>query len=264
MEDQMQTSRFERKYMINEKQAALIREFIRCHMVLDDFSVGKPDGNYPVHSLYLDSDRLQTYWATIQMEKTRFKLRVRYYDETPTSPVFFEIKRRVNECILKQRGVVKREAAVGILAGQFPDMSCMVSGNPKHLVAVQNFCHLMLRMHATPKVHVAYEREAWLSPGNNSLRITFDKYVRGEERLEPAFITHMAHPVYPFVKLWVLEVKYTNRFPMWLGEMIRQLDMLQTGAAKYCGCINNIMEDEKRTKQMRAEGIPSAHFEKYF
>jgi hypothetical protein len=263
MEDQMQTSRFERKYMLTEKQAALVREFLKCRMVLDDFSVGKVDGNYPVHSLYLDSDRLHTYWATIQMEKTRFKLRVRYYDDNPKSPVFFEVKRRVNECILKQRGVVKRSSAPGILSGQFPTMDDLVSPNPKHLAAVQNFCHLMLKLHAVPKIHIAYEREAWLSPGNNTLRITFDKYVRGEERFEPKFVTQMEHPVYPFGKFWVLELKYTNRFPTWLTDLMCQMNLQQTGAAKYCGSIINILDDSMRAHYFQDGGFASTQFAKY-
>lgn len=240
MEDQMQTSRFERKFIITEKQASVIREYLRGYMVPDEFSLGKPDGNYPVHSLYLDSDHLATYWATVQTEKTRFKLRIRYYDDEPNSPVFFEIKRRVDQCIFKQRGAVHRWAAPALVAGQFPEPSHLVSSNPKHLVALQNFCRLTLQLHASPKMHIAYEREAWLSPGSNSLRITFDKYVRGEQRLEPKFLTAMNDPVSPFVGRWIMEIKYTNRFPSWLADMVRQLDLVQTGASKYCGSISNV------------------------
>jgi len=242
MEDQMQTSRFERKYIIRESQAAAIRAYLRGFMVLDEFSEARADLTYPVHSLYLDSDLLRTYWATIQTEKTRFKLRVRYYDENPESPVFFEIKRRVNECILKQRGAVHRWAAPAILAGQHPERRHLVSGNPMHLVAVQNFCHLLQRIHASPKAHVAYDREAWLSPGNNSLRITFDKYVRGGKRTEPLFILDIDNPVSPFINRWVLEIKYTNRFPNWLSDMVRNLGLMQSGASKYCGSITNIAD----------------------
>ena len=240
MEDQMQTSRFERKLIITEKTAAVVREYIRGYMVLDEFSEGKHDLNYPVHSIYLDSDHLATYWATVQTEKTRFKLRVRYYDENPESPVFFEIKRRVGECILKQRGAVHRWATPSLISGQFPEPSCMISKNPKHFVAVQSFCRLMTDLRASPKMHIAYEREAWLNPGNNSLRITFDKYIRGEQRLETKFVTSMADPVSPFLGRWVLELKYTNRFPNWLGDVIRHLNLTQTGASKYCGSISSV------------------------
>jgi hypothetical protein len=243
MEDQMQTSRFERKYVIRESMAPIVREYLRGFMVLDEFSETREDWTYPVHSIYLDSDQLHTYWATVQTEKTRFKLRVRYYDENPESPVFFEVKSRVGECIFKKRGAVRRWAVEELLAGQYPEPRHMVSGNPKHLVAVQTFCHLMQRIQASPKVHVGYDREAWLSPGNNSLRITFDKYIRGEERTAPHFILSMSDPVAPFIDRWVLEVKYTNRFPNWLSEMTRNLELFQSGASKYCGSITNIAEN---------------------
>ena len=120
MEEQLQHQRFERKYFITERQAIQIREFIKGYLVPDKFSENCPDYAYPVHSLYLDSSELMTYWATVHCEKRRFKLRVRFYDEKPESPLFFEVKRRENECILKQRGVVHRGAAASLLAGSVP------------------------------------------------------------------------------------------------------------------------------------------------
>src|ERR1051326_3233907 len=115
MEDQLQRQRFERKYFISEKQAGHIREFLKRYLVPDEFSASRPDLFYPVHSLYLDSSELTTYWATVHCEKKRFKLRVRFYDSRPESPLFFEIKRRENECVLKQRGAVHRTSGARLL-----------------------------------------------------------------------------------------------------------------------------------------------------
>jgi hypothetical protein len=53
----------------------------------------------------------------------------------------------------------------------------------------------------------------------------------------------MTDPVAPFIDRWVLEVKYTNRFPTWLSEMTRNLELFQSGASKYCGSITNIAEN---------------------
>jgi len=108
--DRMQQSRFELKYLINETMAERVRDFVRCYLSMDEFSVGKPNYSYPVHSLYLDSDNLEIYWRTINGDKNRYKLRLRYYSDNPKSPVFFEIKRRMNNCNLKQRGGVRRDA----------------------------------------------------------------------------------------------------------------------------------------------------------
>lgn len=260
----MQTSRFERKYLIDDRMAAIVREYLRGHMVLDEFSEARSDLIYPVHSIYLDSDHLATYWATVQTEKTRFKLRIRYYDENPDSPVFFEVKRRVSECILKQRGAVHRWAVPELLSGQFPQARHLISSNPKHLVAVQNFCYLMQKINASLKVHVGYDREAWLADGNNSLRITFDKYVRGEERLDPIFTTRMGDPVSPFLTKLVLEVKYINRFPNWLAEMVRNLELVQTGASKYCGSISNIAQNHLGSHRPHGLGSAQSQILKFF
>src|SRR4030095_13970531 len=129
--DKMQASRFEQKYIITEDTALRIREFVRSYLELDENGVGKPNYSYPVHSLYLDSDDLKLYWSTINGDKNRFKLRLRFYNDNPDTPVFFEIKRRMNNCIMKQRGGVRREAVQFLLDGQFPQESHLVSQSPK-------------------------------------------------------------------------------------------------------------------------------------
>lgn len=237
MDEQLQRQRFERKYFISAQQAGRIREFVRQYLVPDEFSTKYPDFYYPVHSLYLDSGELTTYWATVHCEKKRFKLRVRYYDDRPDSPVFFEIKRRENECVLKQRGAVNRAAAVRLLARHLPTPDDLISKKPHHLAALQRFCHLSQRLIATPKVHVAYEREAWVSPKSNSVRVTMDRNVRGEPRDQPVFTTRMNDPVFPFGNQLVLELKFTDRFPDWFLTLVRHFNLTQTGAPKYCGSV---------------------------
>ena len=71
--DRLLFSRFEMKYIIREEQAARVREFVRAYMELDEYGAGRPDFAYPVHSLYVDSQDLKLYWATINGEKNRYK-----------------------------------------------------------------------------------------------------------------------------------------------------------------------------------------------
>ena len=82
--------------MIREEQALAVRSYLSSYMEPDEFAAGKPDNSYEVHTLYLDSNQLATYHAANNGEKNRFKLRIRYYDDNPFSPVAFEIKRRIN------------------------------------------------------------------------------------------------------------------------------------------------------------------------
>ena len=126
----MQQSRFELKYIISEPTALLARDFVRSYLDMDEYSVGRPNYSYPVHSLYLDSDDLKLYWTTINGDKNRYKLRLRYYSTNQDTPVFFEIKRRVNSCIQKQRGGVRQDAVDRILSGYMPEPAHMVSKSP--------------------------------------------------------------------------------------------------------------------------------------
>ena len=228
----MQAQRFELKYLITEEQALMVRDFVRSYLEMDEFSVGRPNYSYPVHSLYLDSGNLKTYWATINGDKNRYKLRLRYYSTNADSPVFFEIKRRVNNCIMKQRGGVRQGAVRMLLTGHYPELDHLISKAPKGLVAVQRFVQLCGEIGAGPKVHIAYEREAYVSD-NDQVRVTIDRNVRAQPNLDYSITTNMANPHPSFVGQVILELKFTNRFPDWFKELVRIFGVMQCGAAKY-------------------------------
>lgn len=232
--DKMQAQRWELKYRLTEEVAHQVREFVAGYMEVDEHGVGKPNYSYPVHSLYLDSDDFATYWMTINGDKNRFKLRLRFYNDHPDTPVFFEVKRRRNHCIYKQRGGVRKEAVPAVLQGQLPESKHLVSKDSKHLVAVQAFSSLMLQLRAHPKAHVAYLREAWVYPDSNAARVTFDRQVCIEPRFTPYFATTLKNPALPFGSEVILELKFTDRFPTWFRELVEHFDLFQCGAAKYC------------------------------
>jgi hypothetical protein len=240
--DRMQRQRYEKKYRISEAMAERVREHVSSMLELDEHGIGQPNLSYPVHSLYVDSDDLATYWMTINGDKNRFKLRLRFYNDQPDSPVFFEIKRRVDKVIMKQRGGVRKEAVREILSGQLPNPEHLLSSDPRHTFALQRFCELTRQFEAVPKVHVAYQREAWIDPKSDAIRVTFDRAVRGEPESTTRFRTTMVRPVQPFGSEVILELKFTDRFPHWLQDMVECFDLVQCGAAKYCECIEEIGE----------------------
>jgi hypothetical protein len=230
----MQRQRFEQKYMLDEDQAIAVREFLNAHLELDENGVGKPHYSYPVHSLYLDSGALETFWSTINGDKNRFKLRLRFYNDHPDSPVFFEIKRRLNNCILKQRGGVRKEAVALMLKGHLPEPGHLLRADGKSLTAIHNFLEIAERLQARPCAHVAYLREAYVDPVSDNVRVTLDRQVRAEPRSQPIFTTAMTHPSQPFGDRVILELKFTDRFPDWCRRLVERFDLMQCGAAKYC------------------------------
>jgi VTC domain-containing protein len=257
----MQKQRFELKYLISEETALLVREFVKSYLDFDEYSVGKPNYSYPVHSLYIDSDDLKLYWATINGDKNRYKLRLRYYSTHPDSPVFFEIKRRMNNCIMKQRGGVRQEFVPLLLQGHLPEAEHLVSKAPNQLVALQNFCNLAHHIHAKPRVHIFYMREAYVSD-DDQVRVTLDRNVYGDANLSYAIKTDLVAPCLSFKNEVILELKFTNRFPDWFRELVRVFGVMQCGAAKYVesvqglgfrklGAIGPVVEEEARLSNLR-------------
>src|ERR1041385_5619228 len=107
MAQELQLQRYEQKYLVPERVALQVRDFVAAYLEIDEYGATLPNFSYPVHSLYLDSDQLCLYQATINGDKNRYKLRLRFYDNRAEAPIFFEIKRRLNNIISKQRGGVR-------------------------------------------------------------------------------------------------------------------------------------------------------------
>lgn len=232
--DQMQRQRFELKYHIDESAAQVVRAAMTSRLELDPFGRDQPDWSYPIHSLYLDSPELALYHSTLNGERNRFKLRVRFYDGDSEDPVFLEIKRRVNECILKERAIIYRDRLGSILHQLWPTPADLINPSATQLEAARNFCRRIDQLRAVPVSHVSYRREAWFSPGHNAVRVTIDRDIVCEPRNTYSTSARMAQPTHVFEPgEIILEIKFTERFPAWLARVVRDLSLVRTGAAKY-------------------------------
>jgi len=252
----MQSQRLELKYVIPEALAVRIRDFIRPYLELDAYGATRPDLSYPVHSLYLDSPDLFTYTSTINGDRNRYKLRIRFYEGRPQAPVYFEIKRREDSAIYKQRCAVRREAAADVLAGRIPDRRDLVGGGPDAERALFAFSRLVNQLQARPITHVAYQREAWTSRENNRTRVTFDRHVMSSREGSLRLDAEMRAPVSVFGDEVVLELKFTGRFPSWMGDLTRIHGLTQSSAAKYCDGLDRIREclDDPRMPMVAPRG----------
>jgi hypothetical protein len=239
----LQQQRFELKYLVDESVTPWLRDFISSYLELDDFCVGRPELAYPVHSIYLDSDDLETHNAYINGTKNRYKLRLRYYD-APDSPVFVELKARVDNCILKRRCGVRPEAVPHILAGQLPETDQLITSEPRHLAALERFIVLMQHINARPKLHNYYQREAWVSPNDNSVRVTFDRQVYVEPYFRNEATMAMQNPRLVYSPFVILELKFTNRFPDWFTVLVQRFNLMSGSSAKYSGGVT-LLGDEQ-------------------
>jgi hypothetical protein len=233
MADRLQRQRFEYKYIVSEHVALRVRDFVSSYLELDEYGATQPNLSYPVHSLYLDSPDLALYRNTINGDRNRFKLRLRFYQNADDRPVYCEIKRRANNAIVKQRAAVLRPAAADIVAGHLPHPSQLLDQGAESLHALESFSALAHRLAAVPQVHVSYLREAWMERGANTVRVTLDRGVRSERRRFFSLDPEMQAPTRVFGNRVVLELKFTDRFPRWLNELVQVFGIRQGSAAKY-------------------------------
>lgn len=256
----LQQQRFELKYLVPEGLTQAIRDFTSCYLELDDYSVGKPDYSYDIHSVYLDSPALDTHHATINGDKNRFKLRLRYYDGHPNSPVFFEIKRRVNDCILKSRCGVRREAVPLLLSGQMPEPDHLISREARHFASLHRFIELQQLLKARPRLHNNYKREAWVSTHDNSIRVTFDRRICIEPHFDNEAAGFMRRPRQIYPEAVVLELKFTNRFPNWFRALVERFNLMRSTASKYCGGIEFVGREHFETRRRHDSALSPVDF----
>jgi hypothetical protein len=95
-------------------------------------------------------------------------------------------------------------------------------------------------MECAPQVLVVYNREAWCAPEDDSVRVTFDRALEAAPydpektfrlQRDEQWITPIMR--YPGV---VLELKFTDRFPNWMRQMVQTYNLFRTSMAKYVTC----------------------------
>ena len=225
--------RFELKYQISESKAAAVERFIQPYLHPDRYCKLQPTGSYPLVSLYLDSPDLKLCRESLTGRKNRFKLRIRGYTDDPAYPKFFEIKRRLNFVIIKDRQRVNHRE-VGRLLGGGPLPEQYYSTEQETL---KQFLFYQQCINARPLIQVRYLRRAYEDDSANRLRVTFDRQLCFRITDKPVVSLEgpgwQRHPINGVI----LEIKFTSRFPLWLNRLARCLELQQQSFSKYTNCV---------------------------
>lgn len=240
-----QTNRRELKYVVSEAAASAVREFIRSYLVPDEHMRTDQATGYPVWSLYFDTPSLALYRQTIDGLKNRFKLRLRFYNSDPDFPVFLEIKRRVADVVCKERAGIKRHAALQMLSwGTRPDAADLVDADAdEHNDAgrtLENFCSLRANIDGQASLYVSYLREAYTSADSDEVRVTFDREVQGNFFWNADGIAAPPPGPRPEIGGVILELKFTDRFPYWMRDLVQTYSLRPLSVPKYVHCVDAV------------------------
>ncbi len=233
--DRMLACRYEMKYVVDEIKAAGIVRYIRPFLQPDRYSKLQRGGMYPIVSLYLDAPDLQLCRESLTGVKNRFKLRIRSYTDEPEYPRFLEIKRRVNQVILKSRARVADRDVPVLLQGR----SLPPQGYTTDEGALNQFQLYVASIHAGPTVLIRYLRQAFEGTSEDRVRVTFDRElcfkVTGEPRVELGGSGWRHHAL--TTGHTILEIKFTGRYPAWLCRLARDFELEVTPVSKYATSI---------------------------
>jgi len=225
-------SRFELKYAMTRERAATLCEEVLPYV--DDDSHGRGT-SYPITSLYYDTPDLRCYWEKVDGLKCRRKLRIRHYeapeDLKPDTPVFVEIKQRLNRTTQKRRARLPYAAAAALCRGE------EIDHGPSQAPFVREVQAFVDGLRLEPASITSYYRRAFVGTDHDpGLRITFDTDIRYRSAdldlgsRNPG--RHMVHP-----EQVVVEIKANDHVPRWVVALVGAHNAQVVRISKYCQSI---------------------------
>lgn len=235
--------RHEYKYIISEKQAAILKNRVSALMA-QDLHAGK-SGTYEIRSVYFDDADDNCYYQNDAGTDPRSKYRIRIYNASD--------KRIVLEKKMKQKGMTnKRQQSIGMdeyrmlmddgvwNAGNAADTQADIAMTAdynfhKEPPLVKELLILKQTRLMQPKVIVAYERTPFIEP-NGNVRVTFDDAIASSETFEDFFCPKLHKRSIMPLGYTLMEVKFDEFLPSYIRENLEIGHLRQTSFSKYYLC----------------------------
>ena len=180
-----------------------------------------------VRSIYFDDDSLGGYYDSVEGIGKRRKIRLRWYnDGDREGRLFFEVKRRSFDLVMKERATI--ETRVPLDALSYRELET-------HLASTLTARHReLLKLQSRPIVLIEYRRE-YFEGIDQAVRVTLDSALKwfaqlSKERVSWRFPVTLPHLV-------ILEVKTRPDYPLDVDQLLYPLRLAPTRSSKYViGC----------------------------
>ena len=220
--------RYEKKYMLNEAQYRELAQALSEHMVCD--ANCRDGAMYTIYNVYYDTDNDEIIQKSLSKPYYKEKLRMRSYDipKTGDDKVYLELKKKIGGIVSKRRvAMTCSEAEAFVEKGIRPQNQDYISRQ------VTGEIEFFLKNHrVSPKVFIAYQRNAYFDREDSSFRITFDSSIR-TRRTSPQLKFGDFGQLLLSEGTYLMEVKTSGALPLWLTSEFSRLGIRSQSFSKY-------------------------------
>ncbi len=225
--------RTEKKYLIQQDTLDKFLAAIGPHVEKDKY------GEYTICNVYYDTASDELIRHSLEKPVYKEKMRLRSYGTPkPDTKVFLEIKKKFKGVVYKRRISLPYEAAMRYLEhGEKPDIDSQI---------LREIDYFIRFYQPKPKLYLAYDRIAFSGIEKKDLRITIDQRIRSRRenvKLDAGDDGELLLEG----QQYLVEIKTIDVFPLWLTEILTELEMFPTSFSKY-GMIyhKNLAEDRRK------------------
>ena len=214
-------NRIEEKYMITEDQLEAITPTVLHYMHGDKFGLST------IASLYFDTPDMRIIRASIDAPKNTYKekLRLRCYGiPSDDSPSFVELKKKYLGTVYKRRFEMPYLRAMAFLTGSAPAPDTQMGREVAYF--------LEFYPGIRPTIDIFCERIALFGNDDEDLRLTVDRDLR--YRMDELDLRKGSRGD-PIIdrSLYIMEIKATGAFPLWLTELLDRNGIYPRKFSKY-------------------------------
>ena len=221
--------RHEIKYMITDEQREKILKGLEGRMIPD------PHGESTICNVYYDTPDFRLIRRSLEKPKYKEKIRLRSYG-TPgeNTIVFLELKKKYKGVVYKRRIELPEKSAEEYMAGKLSvdELMKVIAGESCPQIVKELDYFRQFYANLKPEVYLCYDRSAYFSEEDDSLRITFDKNIRwrtdnvslregpgGKDLLDQ--------------NASLMEIKTSSAMPVWLMKILSEAEARPSSFSKY-------------------------------
>lgn len=219
---QFSFKRYEKKFILTPQEAEKLRTLTGNRLCPDRY------GLHTICNIYYDTDDFLLIRQSIEKPVYKEKFRLRSYGVPGEKDMIFaEIKKKYKGVVYKRRvEAVPEEMARFLHEGTPLDQDQQIQ---------RELQWFLCQYAPTPKVFLAYDREAMWSPVEQEFRVTFDRNIRWRgERLDLR-AGDDGKLVVPEDTI-IMEVKTPTAIPLWFAHILSDMRVHPASFSKYGAC----------------------------